>query len=62
MKGGHTGSSATEANLGCQYINELFLERRPLETVGINFVAKVLETVGLSTFLVWWGTRTNPFD
>ncbi|TPX13999.1 uncharacterized protein E0L32_005699 [Thyridium curvatum] len=44
------------------YINELLVEKRPAETVGVSVVAKLLETVGLATFLTWWGTRTNPFD
>ena len=44
------------------YINQLVLEKRPLETVGVSVVAKVLETVGLACVLTWWGTRTNPFD
>lgn len=41
---------------------KVFHERRPLETVGVNVVAKLFETVGLSVFLTWWGTRTNPFE
>lgn len=44
------------------YLNELFTERRPIETVGVSVVAKLFETVGLSCFMTWWGTRTNPFD
>ncbi|KAL2757988.1 hypothetical protein ACRALDRAFT_2025671 [Sodiomyces alcalophilus JCM 7366] len=44
------------------YLNELLIERRPLDTVGVSFLAKALETVGLSLVLTWWGTRTNPFD
>ncbi|KAI6784173.1 uncharacterized protein J7T54_004719 [Emericellopsis cladophorae] len=37
-------------------------ERRPLDTVGVSVLAKLFETVGLSVFLSWWGTRTNPFE
>lgn len=44
------------------FFNEILIEKRPLETVGVSLVAKVLETVGLSMFLTWWGTRTNPFE
>lgn len=45
-----------------QYITQLFVEKRPLDQVGVSFAAKAVETVGLSLFLTWWGTRTNPFD
>ncbi|KAF4119973.1 Protein of unknown function (DUF1761) [Geosmithia morbida] len=41
---------------------QLVSERRPLDTVGVNVAAKLFETVGLSVFLTWWGTRTNPFN
>ncbi|KAM0272863.1 hypothetical protein ACHAQH_008549 [Verticillium albo-atrum] len=44
------------------YISEVFIERRALDTVGVSVLAKVFETVGLSVFLTWWGTRTNPFE
>jgi len=37
-------------------------ERRPLDTVGVSVLAKLFETVGLSVFMSWWGTRTNPFE
>ncbi len=33
-----------------------------METVAIGAVSRILETVGLSMFLTYWGTRTNPFD
>ena len=45
-----------------QFFNEILIEKRPFETVGVSVLAKVLETVGLSVFLTWWGTRTNPFE
>lgn len=41
---------------------QVFTERRPLDTVAAGAAAKLFETVGLATFLTWWGTRTNPFD
>ncbi|CRK24951.1 hypothetical protein BN1723_013504 [Verticillium longisporum] len=44
------------------YISEVFIEKRALDTVGVSVLAKVFETVGLSVFLTWWGTRTNPFE
>ncbi|CAN8105708.1 unnamed protein product [Discula destructiva] len=44
------------------YLSQIFQERRPLETVGVSVFAKLVETVGLASFLVWWGTRTNPFE
>ncbi|EOO02899.1 putative duf1761-domain-containing protein [Phaeoacremonium minimum UCRPA7] len=44
------------------YLSQVFTEKRPLEVVGVNAVAKVFETVGLALFLTWWGTRTNPFE
>jgi hypothetical protein len=33
-----------------------------LETVGVSVLAKLFETIGLSVFMTWWGTRTNPFE
>jgi len=44
------------------FITQLITEKRPAETVGLNVLAKLFETVGLSVFLTYWGTRTNPFD
>merc|ERR1712054_531795 len=41
---------------------QAFSERRPLDTVGVSVLAKLFETVGLSVFLSWWGTRTDPFE
>jgi len=43
------------------YLGQLFTEKRAAETVAVGATAKVVETVGLSLFLTWWGTRTNPF-
>jgi hypothetical protein len=45
-----------------QFISQIFTEKRPVDTVGVNVAAKLCETVGLSLILTWWGTRTNPFD
>ncbi|KAJ6437150.1 DDHD domain-containing protein [Purpureocillium lavendulum] len=44
------------------FLVQVFSEKRPLDTVGVSVAAKLFETVGLSIFLTWWGTRTNPFD
>ncbi|KAK4237781.1 hypothetical protein C8A03DRAFT_34255 [Achaetomium macrosporum] len=44
------------------FINQLFVEKRALEQVGVSVLAKLFETVGLSVVLTWWGTRTNPFE
>ncbi|KKY31618.1 hypothetical protein UCDDA912_g08438 [Diaporthe ampelina] len=44
------------------FIVQVFQEKRALDTVGISVVAKAFETIGLATFLTWWGTRTNPFE
>jgi hypothetical protein len=45
-----------------QFVSQIFSEKRPLDTVAVGAVSRVFETVGLSLFLTWWGTRTNPFD
>ncbi|OJJ03831.1 hypothetical protein ASPVEDRAFT_85256 [Aspergillus versicolor CBS 583.65] len=45
-----------------KFVSQVFTEKRPLDTVAVGAVARVFETVGLSLFLTWWGTRTNPFD
>jgi hypothetical protein len=45
-----------------QYISQIFVEKRPLDTVGVSLATKLVETLGLSVFLTWWGTRTNPFE
>ncbi|KAK3327100.1 hypothetical protein B0T19DRAFT_420781 [Cercophora scortea] len=44
------------------FLNDLIVEKRTLETVGVSVLAKLVETIGLSVFLTWWGTRTNPFE
>lgn len=45
-----------------QIVSQVFSEKRPLDTIAVGAVSRVFETVGLSLFLTWWGTRTNPFD
>jgi len=44
------------------FISQIFVEKQTIETVGVSVLAKLFETVGLSVFLTWWGTRTNPFE
>lgn len=44
------------------FISQIFTEKRPLDTVAVGALARVFETVGLSLFLTYWGTHTNPFD
>ncbi|KKY28661.1 hypothetical protein UCRPC4_g00468 [Phaeomoniella chlamydospora] len=43
-------------------VSHVVTERRPLDLVAVDALSRVFETVGLSLFLTWWGTRTNPFD
>ncbi|KOS23140.1 UPF0591 membrane protein [Escovopsis weberi] len=43
-------------------IAQVVTEKRPLDTVAVNLTAKLLETVGLSMLLSYYGTRTNPYD
>jgi hypothetical protein len=45
-----------------QFIAQIFTEKRPLDTVAVGALARIFETVGLSMFLTYWGTRTNPFS
>ncbi len=42
-------------------VHSVFVEKRPLEYVLVKAAANILETVGLSMVLVWWGPRTSPF-
>jgi hypothetical protein len=45
-----------------QVVSQVFSEKRPLDTIAVGAVSRVFETVGLSLFLTWWGTRTHPFN
>jgi len=58
----YLGSLIFMATSAPTYLNQLFTERRTLDTVAVSATAKIFETVGLSLFLTWWGTRTNPFS
>ncbi|KAL2269161.1 hypothetical protein VTJ83DRAFT_4007 [Remersonia thermophila] len=44
------------------FLGQWLVEKRAWEQVGLNVLAKLVETVGLSLVLTWWGTRTNPFE
>ncbi|KAL3473738.1 Mpp10 protein-domain-containing protein [Aspergillus californicus] len=58
----YLGSLIFFASSAPSFLSQIFTEKRPLDTVAVGAVARVFETVGLSVFLTWWGTRTNPFD
>lgn len=58
----YLGSLIFFASSAPSFISQVFTEKRPLDTVAVGALARVFETVGLSLFLNWWGTRTNPFD
>ncbi|MCJ1412822.1 hypothetical protein MMC19_006921 [Ptychographa xylographoides] len=58
----YLGSLIFMASAAPGVISQVFTERRPIDTVAVGALARVFETVGLSLFLTWWGTRTNPFD
>ncbi|KAH7148477.1 hypothetical protein EDB81DRAFT_463960 [Dactylonectria macrodidyma] len=58
----YLGSLIFFATAAPGYINQLVVEKRPLDTIGVSLAAKLIETLGLSVFLTWWGTRTNPFE
>ncbi|KAK1770907.1 DUF1761-domain-containing protein [Phialemonium atrogriseum] len=58
----YLGGLIFAATSGPTFLTQLFTEKRSVETVGISALAKLFETVGLSVFLTYWGTRTNPFD
>ncbi|KAI1778239.1 DUF1761-domain-containing protein [Hypoxylon cercidicola] len=57
----YLGALVFAATSAPTYLAQLFTEKRPVDTVAVGATAKILETVGLSMFLTWWGTRTNPF-
>jgi len=43
-------------------VSQVLTEKRPVDTIAIGALARAMETIGLSMFLTYWGTRTNPFD
>ncbi|KAF1987859.1 DUF1761-domain-containing protein [Aulographum hederae CBS 113979] len=58
----YLGSLIFMASAAPSIVSQLVTEKRPLDTVAVGALARVFETVGLSMFLTYWGTRTNPFD
>ncbi|KAI0514576.1 NLI interacting factor-like phosphatase-domain-containing protein [Xylaria bambusicola] len=58
----YLGSLIFLATSAPTFLNQLFTEKRAVDSVAVSALAKVVETLGLSVFLTWWGTRTNPFD
>jgi len=58
----YLGSLIFFASSAPGFISRVFAEKRPLDTVAVGAVTRIFETVGLSLFLTWWGTRTNPLD
>ncbi|KAF1358342.1 DUF1761-domain-containing protein [Lizonia empirigonia] len=58
----YLGSLIFFASAAPSIVSQVLTEKRPLDTIAIGAVARVLETVGLSLFLTYWGTRTNPFE
>ncbi len=58
----YLGSLIFFASSAPSIVSQVLTEKRPLDTIAVGAVARVLETVGLSLFLTYWGTRTNPFD
>lgn len=58
----YLGSLIFLASSAPSFIAQVTTERRPIDTIAVGALARVFETVGLSLFLTWWGTRTNPFE
>ena len=40
-----------------QLATQVFQEKRPWEFVAVKAACGIVDTVGLSVFLTWWGTR-----
>ncbi|KAF7504841.1 hypothetical protein GJ744_001639 [Endocarpon pusillum] len=58
----YLGSLIFMASSAPSIIAQVVTEKRPMDTVAVTVVSRIFETVGLSIFLTYWGTRTNPFD
>ena len=58
----YLGSLIFFASAAPSIFTQVLTEKRPLDTIAIGALARVFETVGLSMFLTYWGTRTNPFE
>ncbi|OCK94033.1 DUF1761-domain-containing protein [Cenococcum geophilum 1.58] len=58
----YMGSLIFMASTAPSIISQVVTEKRPLDTIAVSALARIFETVGLSMFLTYWGTRTNAFD
>jgi len=58
----YLGSLVFFATSGPTVVAAVVTEKRPLDVVAIGTLTRLFETVGLSLFLTYWGTRTNPFE
>ncbi|KAF2441662.1 DUF1761-domain-containing protein [Karstenula rhodostoma CBS 690.94] len=58
----YLGSLIFFASAAPSVVSQVLTEKRPLDTIAVGALARVFETVGLSLFLTYWGTRTNPFE
>jgi len=58
----YLGSLIFMASAAPSIVTQIVTEKRPADTIAVGALARVFETVGLSLFLTYWGTRTNPFD
>ncbi|EME44501.1 hypothetical protein DOTSEDRAFT_72092 [Dothistroma septosporum NZE10] len=58
----YLGALIFAASSAPSFIAQIFTEKRPLDTVAVGATARIFETVGLSLFLTWWGTRTSPLS
>jgi len=58
----YLGSLIFFASYSPSLVSALVTENRPVDTVAVGVLSRLFETVGLSLFLTYWGTRTNPFD
>ncbi|KAF2857517.1 DUF1761-domain-containing protein [Piedraia hortae CBS 480.64] len=58
----YLGSLVFMASAAPSIISHVVTEKRPIDTIAVGTLARIFETVGLSMFMTWWGTRTNPFS
>jgi len=58
----YMGTLIFMASTAPSIISQVVTEKRPLDTVAVSALARIFETVGLSMFLTYWGTRTSAFD
>jgi len=58
----YLGSLIFMASAAPALVSQVITEKRPLDTIAVGAVARIFETVGLSLFMTYWGTRTNPFE